>query len=318
MAAIGGRGDDAVMSGSRATFGRDLGLQVRMLLTVALLGLLYVVLVVVLLAAGVGMALLLVIVAGLALAQLFLSDKLALRAIGAREVSPREAPGLHGMIERLCVQADLPKPRIAIAETAVPNAFAMGRSPRSAVVCATTGILELLEPHELEGVMAHELAHVKHRDVRIMTVASFFASVAAMVVQFGLLFGGGVGGRDREGGQPAFAVVLAVSVVVYAVSFVLTLALSRYREFVADRGAALTTGRPSALASALMKISDAMQRVPQRDLRAAGELNAFFIVPARAKSTLRSLLSTHPPMERRIAALARLEAELQRATPAMA
>ncbi len=280
----------------------------------ALLGLLYVVLVVALLAAGVGTAAMLVIVAGLALAQLLLSDKLALRAIGAREVSPREAPGLHAMIERLCVQADLPKPRIAIAQTAVPNAFALGRSPRRAVVCATTGILELLEPHELEGVMAHELAHVKHRDVLIMTVASFFATVAAMVVQFGLFFGG----RDREGGQPAFAVVLVVSVVVYAVSFVLMLALSRYREFVADRGAALTTGRPSALASALMKLSDGIGRVPQRDLRAAGELNAFFIVPARARGTLRSLLSTHPPMEQRIAALARLEAQLQRPAPAAA
>jgi heat shock protein HtpX len=312
MSAAGGRGDHAVMAPTRANFGRDLGLQVRMLLTMALLGLLYVVLVVVLLAGGVGAALMLVIVAGLALAQLLLSDRLALRAMGAREVSPSQAPGLHAIIERLCVQADLPKPRIAVAETPVPNAFAIGRSPGNAVVCATTGLLELLEPHELEGVLAHELAHVKHRDMLIMTVASFFASVAAMVMQFGLLFGGGLGGRDREGGQPAFAVVLAVSVVVYALSFVLMLALSRYREFVADRGAALTTGRPSALASALMKLSEGMQRVPQRDLRAAGELNAFFIVPARAKGVLRSLLSTHPPMERRIAALQRLEAELQR------
>jgi heat shock protein HtpX len=315
MVAVGGRGHDAVMAAPRATFERDLGLQLRMLLTMALLGLLYVVFVVVLLTAGVGTAFMLVIVAGLALAQLFLSDKLALRAIGARELSPHEAPGLHGMIERLCVQADLPKPRIAIAETAVPNAFAMGRSPRRAVVCATTGLLELLEPHELEAVMAHELAHVKHRDVLIMTVASFFASVAAMIVQFGLLFGGGIGGRDRDGGQPAFVVVLAVSIVVYAVSFVLMLALSRYREFVADRGAALVTGRPSALASALMKLSEGMQRVPQRDLRAAGDLNAFFIVPAAAKGALRSLLSTHPPMEQRIAALARLETALQRPAP---
>jgi heat shock protein HtpX len=313
MVSADGGGDDVRMAASGVSFGRDVGLQVRMLLTMALLGLLYVVLVVALLAAGVGTALLLVVVAGLALAQLFLSDKLALRAVGAREVSPREAPGLHAMIERLCVQADLPKPRIAIAQTAVPNAFAMGRSPRSAVVCATTGILDLLEPHELEGVMAHELAHVRHRDVLIMTVASFFASVAAMVVQFGLFFGG----RGRDGGQPAVAVVLVVSAVVYAVSFMLMLALSRYREFVADRGAALTTGRPSALASALMKLSEGMGRVPQRDLRVAGELNAFFIVPARAKGTLRSLFSTHPPMERRIAALARLEAELHGQAPAV-
>ena len=292
---------------------RDLGLQVRMLLTMFLLGLLYVVLVVALLAAGAGMTTMLVVVAGLALAQLTLSDRLALRAIGAREVSPADAPGLHAMVERLCIQADLPKPRIAIAPTPVPNAFAMGRSPRSAVVCATTGILELLDPHELEGVIAHELAHVKHRDVLIMTVASFFASIAAMVLQFGVLFGGG---RDREGGQPAFVVVLLVSAVVYAVSFVLMLALSRYRELVADRGAALVTGRPSALASALMKLSDGMQRVPQRDLRAAGELNAFFIVPARAKGSIRALLSTHPPVAQRLAALARLEADLQRPVPA--
>jgi heat shock protein HtpX len=295
---------------------RDLGLQVRMLLTMFLLGLLYVVFVAVLLAAGVGAAMMLVIIGGLALAQLFLSDRLALRAIGAREVTAAEAPGLHAMVERLCVQADLPKPRIAIADTPVPNAFAMGRSPKSAVVCATTGILELLEPHELEGVMAHELAHVKHRDVLIMTVASFFASVAAMVLQFGLLFGGG---RDnREGGQPAFIVVLLVSALVYALSFVLMLALSRYREFVADRGAALTTGRPSALASALVRLQEGMQRVPQRDLRAAGELNAFFIVPARVKGSLRALFSTHPPVEQRIAALGRLEEDLQRGVPARA
>jgi heat shock protein HtpX len=291
---------------------RDLGLQVRMLLTMFLLGLLYVALVAALLAAGTGTATMLLVVAGLALAQLTLSDKLALRAIGAREVSAADAPGLHAIVERLCVQADLPKPRIALAPTAVPNAFALGRSPRRAVVCATTGLLDLLEPHELEAVMAHELAHVRHRDVLIMTVASFFASIAAMVLQLGVLFGGG---RDRDSG-PAFVVVLLVSAVVYAVSFVLMLALSRYRELVADRGAAIVTGRPSALASALVKLSDGMQRVPQRDLRAAGELNAFFIVPARATGTLRALLSTHPPVEQRLAALARLEADLQRPVPA--
>ena len=302
MAAGRGRLDDGAMT----RMSRDLGLQVRMLLTMALLGLLYVVFVAVLLSAGVGTATMLVIIAGLALAQLTLADKLALRAIGAREVSAADAPGLHAMVERLCVQADLPKPRVAIAPTPVPNAFAMGRSPKSAVVCATTGILELLEPHEL--------AHVKHRDVLIMTVASFFASIAAMVLQFGLLLGGG--GRDRDNGQPAFLVVLLVSALVYAVSFVLMLALSRYREFVADRGAAMVTGRPSALASALMKLSEGMDRVPRRDLRAAGELNAFFIVPARAKGSLRALFSTHPPVERRLAALARLEGELQRPVPA--
>ena len=301
------------MAARQIRFRRDLGLQIRMLLTIALLGLLYVVLIVVLLAAGVGMILMLVLVAGLAVAQLFLSDKLALRAIGAREVSAQKAPELHAIVERLCVQADLPKPRIAIADTPVPNAFATGSSPRRAVVCATTGIIELLEPHELEGVIAHELAHIQNRDVLIMTVASFFSSVAALVVQFGMLFG--VGGRDRDGGQPAFLVVLAVSLVVYAVSFILMLALSRYREFAADRGAAITTGRPSALASALLKLSQGMDAIPARDLRVAGELNAFFIVPTRAKGTLQTLLSTHPPLNQRIAALERLEADLQHAVP---
>jgi heat shock protein HtpX len=296
------------MSTTRTSFGRDRGLQARMLLTMLLLGLLYVVFVAALLAAGTGAITMLVIVAGLALAQLFLSDKIALRAMGAHEVSPAEAPGLHALIERLCIQADLPKPKVAIADTHVPNAFAMGRSRKSATVCATTGLLQLLEPAELEGVLAHELAHVQHRDVLIMTVASFFASIAAMVVQFAPFLGGS---RDREGGQPAFIVVLAVSVAVYLLSFVLMLALSRHREFVADRGAAVLTGRPSALASALMKISGAMNRVPDRDLRVAAEMNAFFIVPARLKGSLRGMLSTHPPMEQRIAALQRIEAALQ-------
>ena len=295
-----------------ASFGRDRGLQARMLLTMVLLGLLYVGFVAVLVWAGVGAIIMLVVVGGLALAQLFLSDRLALRAMGARSVSPGEAPGLHALVERLCVQADLPKPRIAIVDSPIPNAFAMGRSRRASTVCATTGLLRLLEPHELEGVMAHELAHVVHRDVLVMTVASFFASIAAMVVQFAPFLGGS---RDRDGGQPAFLVVMLASVAVYLLSFVLMLALSRHRELVADRGAALLTGRPSALSSALMKISGAMRGMPDRDLRAAAEMNAFFIVPATVKGSLRTLLATHPPIEQRIAALARIEASLQ-ASPA--
>jgi heat shock protein HtpX len=271
-----------------------------MLLTMLLLGLLYVGFVAVLLWAGVGAVVMLVVVAGLALAQLFLSDKLALRAMGAREVGPTDAPGLHAIVERLCVQADLPKPRIAIADTDMPNAFATGRSRKASTVCVTTGLLRLLEPRELEGVVAHELAHVQHRDVLIMTVASFF--------QFAPFIGGG---RDREGGQPAFVVVLLVSVAVYLLSFVLMLALSRHREFVADRGAAVLTGRPSALSSALMKIARAMRGAPDRDLRAAAEMNAFFIVPASVKGSLRTLLATHPPIEKRIAALGRIEAAMQ-------
>jgi heat shock protein HtpX len=293
---------------SRTSYGRDRGLQARMLATMLMLGLLYLALVGVLLWAGVGAIAMLFVVAGLALAQLLFSDRLALRAMGAREVSPSEAPGLHALVERLCVQADLPKPKIAIADTHVPNAFATGRSRKASTVCATTGLLQLLEPHELEGVIAHELAHVQHRDVLIMTVASFFASIAAMVLQFAPFLGGG---RDRDGGQPAFIVVMLVSVAVYLLSFVLMLALSRHREFVADRGAAMLTGRPSALSSALMRISGAMRGVPDRDLRAAAEMNAFFIVPAAVKGSMRTLLSTHPPIEQRIAALGRIEAAMQ-------
>lgn len=295
------------MAGTRTSFGRDRGLQFRMLLTMFLLGLLYVFFVVVLLQAGAGVGVMLVVVVGIALAQIFLSDKIALRTMGAREVSAEEAPGLHAMIERLCIQSDLPKPKIAVADTSMPNAFAMGRSPKNAVVCATTGIMRTLEPHELEAVMAHELAHVKNRDVLIMTIASFFAMVASMITQFA--FFGGMG-RNREGGG-AFIVVLLVAFVVYIVSYLLMLALSRYREFTADRGAAITTGRPSALASALMKISGAMDRVPDQDLRAAGQMNAFFIVPTSVKGALQQVLATHPPMEKRIEALQRLEAELQ-------
>jgi heat shock protein HtpX len=193
----------------------------------------------------------------------------------------------------------------------VPNAFALGRSQKNATVCATTAIIETLEPHELEGVMAHELTHVKNRDVMIMTVASFFASIAATITQFGFFFGGGFGGSDDDGDGPGFAIVLLVSFLVYIVSFFLMLALSRYREFAADRGAALITGRPSALASALMRLNGAMQRVPDQDLRAAERMNAFFIVPTSVKSTVHTLFMTHPPMEKRIEALQRIESQLQ-------
>ena len=191
-----------------------------------------------------------------------------------------------------------------VADTPVPNAFAIGRSQKSATVCATTGIMNLLEPHELEGVMAHELSHIKNRDVLIMTMAGFFASIAAIIAQFGLFFGG-------DDDNPSFLVVLLVSWVVYALSFFLMLALSRYREFTADRGASIITGRPSALSSALMKINGAMSRVPQQDLRAAGDMNAFFIMPAVSKNSIAGLFSTHPPMEKRIERLQRIEAELQ-------
>src|SRR5215217_8030906 len=230
-----------VMARQRTVFPRDPGLQARMLLTLFLLGLLYVAFIVVLLQAGAGLVTVVVVIGALSLAQLFFSDKLALSAMGAKVVSPQEAPGLHAMIEKLCIQADLPKPRIAVADTELPNAFATGRSQKSATVCATTGIMRALSPSELEGVMAHELAHVKHRDVLIMTIASFFASLAAIIMQFGFFFGGAQGGDDDN---PSFIVILLVSFVVYVVSFFLMMALSRYREFAADRGAAIVTGRP--------------------------------------------------------------------------
>jgi heat shock protein HtpX len=302
------------MATQKAVFPRDTGLQARILLTLFLLGLLYVVFIAVLLSAGAGLVTVVVVMGGLSLAQLLFSDKLALSAMGAKVVTPQEAPGLHAMIEKLCIQADLPKPRIAVADTNLPNAFACGRSQKSATVCATTGIMRTLSPSELEGVMAHELAHVKHRDVLIMTIASFFASLAAIILQFGFFFGGG--GDDDN---PSFIVVLLVSFAVYVISFFLMMALSRYREFAADRGAAIVTGRPSALSSALVKISNSVQQLPQRDLREAERLermNAFFIVPVRVKSVLQSLFSTHPPMEKRIARLQELERSLQGTLPA--
>ena len=290
------------------SFGRDTGLQARMLATMFLLGAVYALLVGVLFAAGADGIMILLICGGLLALQFFVSDKLALAAVGAREVSPAQAPELHAMIERLCIQADLPKPRVAVMQSSMPNAFAMGRSQKSATVCATTGIMELLTPAELEGVLAHELTHVINRDVMIMTLASFFASVASMILQFGFFFGGG---SDDDDEGPGFLVVILVALGVYVISFFLMQALSRYREYAADRGAAVITGRPSALASALMKISGTMQRIPQTDLRAHSELNAFYIFPAGAKRSMFNLFATHPPIEKRIAALARLEAQLQ-------
>jgi heat shock protein HtpX len=281
-----------------------------MLITLFLLGVLYVVFIGVLAAAGAGAVLTIVFVGGLLLAQFFLSDKLGLAAMGAKEVTPEQAPGLHAMIERLCIQADLPKPKICVADTEVPNAFAMGRSQKSATVCATTGIMKVLSPSELEGVMAHELTHVKNRDVLIMTVASFFASLASMILQFSFFFGGGMGGDD-DGGAPAALVIFLVSLAVYVISFFLILALSRYREFSADRGAAIITGRPSALSAALVRISDQMKQVPTQDLRQAENLNAFFIVPASVKGSIKTLFATHPPLEKRIARLQQLESQLQ-------
>ena len=285
-------------------FGKDTGLQFRIVLVLFLLGAVYAVLVAALIAAGVNAALVGVIAVVLLLVQLFASDKIGLAAMGAHEVTPDQAPELHAMIERLCVQANLPKPKFALVETQVPNAFAMGRSPKSATVCVTTGILQLLSPAELEGVLAHELTHVLNRDVVVMTIASFFATIAAYIVQFGFFFGGD--DDSEEGGIGVLGLIL-VSLVVYAVSFVLLQALSRYREYAADRGSAIITGRPSALASALLKIAGVSDQIPAQDLRSTQQLKAFYIYWPSA----REFISSHPPIEKRIEALQRLEAQLQ-------
>jgi heat shock protein HtpX len=304
------------MAATKTSFGRDPGLQFRMMITLFLLGALYVVFVGVLIGAGVRGPVILLICGALALLQLTTSDKLAMHAMGAREVTPQEAPELHAMIERLCIQADLPKPKVAVAQTNMPNAFALGRSQKSATVCATTGIMNMLSPAELEGVMAHELSHVKNRDVMVMTIASFFASIAAMILQFGFLFGGG-GGQSDDDDSPGIFAIIIVSLIVYAVSYFLMMALSRYREFAADRGAALVTGRPSALASALRKISSGMDRLPQQDLRVANQLSAFYIAPP-SKQSIMGLFATHPPMEQRIERLMAYERQLQTGTLAAA
>jgi len=296
------------MAANRRTFGKDTGLQARMALTLFLLGLLYVVFVGVLFAAGAGAGLIVVVAVVLLLGQLFGSDKLAMAAMGLKEVTPDEEPELHGIIDRLCVQADLPKPRVCVIETAVPNACALGRSQKSATVAATRGILQMLSPAELEGVMAHELTHVINRDVMVMTLASFFASLASLILQFAFFFGGGYGGDEEE---REIMLVILVSVVVYVVSFVLLRTLSRYREFAADRGSAVLTGRPSALSSALIKISGAIEQAPSQDLRRVEGSSAFFIIPPRAKKSLMNLFADHPPLEQRLAALERLESQLQ-------
>ena len=300
----------------RRSYGRDAGLTVRMILTSGLLGLLYVIFAVVLFQTlNVGLAPMLVIVLGLAFFQYFTSDKLALAAAGAKVVTREEAPALHDMVERLCAMADLPKPRIALMDTPVPNAFATGRSPKHAAVCVTTGLWERLEPKEVEGVLAHELSHIANRDVLIMTLASFFAMLAALLTRFGLyagMWGGGGGNRDNNNGPPVWLIIFAVSIVVYAVSFILIRTISRYREYAADRGSALITGSPEYLMSALQKISSQMTLIPNRDLRQVEGMNAFFIVPAKVKTAAAELFMDHPPLEKRIAALAEIAREMGR------
>jgi heat shock protein HtpX len=299
----------------RRSYGRDAGLTLRIFTTASLLGLLYVVFAVVLFnVLSVGLIPMILIVVGIAFFQYFTSDKLALAASGAKVVERDQAPDLHDMIERLCAMADLPKPRVAIIDTDVPNAFATGRSPKHAAVAVTRGLWQRLEPQEVEGVLAHELSHVANRDVLIMTVASFFAMLAGLLTRFGLyggMFGGGGRNRDNNG-VPVWLIVLLVSVVTYFLSQILILAISRYREFAADRGSALITGAPEHLMSALQKISSDIFRIPERDLRQVETMNAFFIIPTSIKTSARSLFMTHPPLEKRLAALAEIAREMGR------
>ncbi|PSP50229.1 zinc metalloprotease HtpX [Halobacteriales archaeon QH_3_68_24] len=286
----------------------DWGLRGRMFLTMFLLAALYIVFLGVLTLYTRNFLLIVVLMSVFLFVQLFFSDKLALRSMGARKVDENEFPELHRTVARLSQQADIPKPTIAVADTRTPNAFATGRSKKSSTVCVTTGLLRSLDQEELEGVIAHELAHVKNRDVMVMTIASFLATIAMFILRWGWLFGGG---RNRQGGAQVFVAIIA-SLVVWIVSFLLIRALSRYREYAADRGAAVITGKPSALASALMTIDGRMDRVPDEDLREQSEMNAFFIVPI-SKGAIAKFFKTHPPTEKRVERLQDLEREMETA-----
>ncbi|QCX27105.1 zinc metalloprotease HtpX [Nocardioides jishulii] len=300
---------------AHSRFIKDTGLTVRMTLVLFLLGALFVTLVGVLMALFPNYAIVIAVIGiGIAFYQWWTSDKVAMRAMRAREVSPAEAPELHAMIDRLCAVADMPKPRVGIADMAIPNAFATGRSPDRSVVCVTTGILGMLTAEELEGVLAHELAHVAHRDVLVMTLAASAGILAGLLTR-GAQYGGLARGRSNNnngGAAAAFVLTLVVSLVVYAISFLLIRLLSRYRELSADRAGAYLTMKPGALGSALQKISGGMAAIPDRDLRSAQAMNAFFITPAAKGSGMAGLASTHPPLEQRLAQLARIQTELGR------
>jgi heat shock protein HtpX len=299
----------------RKSYGRDAGLSLRMLFTSFLLGLLYVVFAVVLFQVlNVGLIPMIVIVIGIAFFQYYTSDKLALYASGAKVVERDEAPDLHDLVERLCAMADLPKPKIAVVDTDVPNAFATGRSPKHAAVAVTTGLWRRLEPQEIEGVLAHELSHIANRDVLVMTIASFFAMLAAIMTRFGLYAGmWGGGGRRDNNGPPVWLIVMLVSIATYVISFILIRTISRYREYAADRGSALITGAPENLMSALQKISSSMFQIPERDLREVAGMNAFFIIPTSVKQRTAELFMDHPPLEKRLAALEKIAREMGRA-----
>jgi heat shock protein HtpX len=298
----------------RKGYGPDIGLRLRMILTTAMLGLLYVAFAVVLFQVlNVGLIPMVVIVFGIAFFQYYTSDKLALLAAGAKVIERSQAPELFDLVERLSAMAELPMPRVAIVDTDVPNAFATGRDPKHAVVAVTSGLMRRLDQQEIEAVLAHELTHVKNRDVRTMTLASFFAMLAALIARFALyggMFGGG--NRDNNNGPPIWLILMVASWVTYLISFILIRMISRYREYAADRGSAVITGAPEYLMSALQKISGEIARIPQRDLREVAGMNAFFIIPASVKRAGAELFMDHPPLEKRLAALAEIAREMGR------
>ncbi len=298
----------------RKAYGRDVGLSTRLLLTMFTLGLVYVVFFIVMVnVLNVGIFAIVLIMGALAFLQYFTSDKIALLASGAKVVGPDQAPELHAMVERLAAMADVPKPRVALIPTDVPNAFATGRNQKHSVVAVTQGLWQRLEPQEIEGVLAHELTHVVNRDVAVMTIASFFSMLAAMLARFGLWGGMFSGGdRDRSSGAPVWLIMFAVSLITYVISYILIMMISRYREYAADRGSALITGAPEHLMSALQKIASRITQIPQRDLREVAGMNAFFIVPTSVKRGAAELFMTHPPLEKRLARLAEIAREMGR------
>ncbi|MEU5179026.1 zinc metalloprotease HtpX [Streptomyces longwoodensis] len=300
----------------RSRFRSDPRLTVRMTVTLLLLGLLYVAFVVALVLLLKSWVLVVVVAAGLLGAQYWFSDRIALFAMRGRVVEREEYPELHAVVDRLCALAGMPKPVVAVSVMGMPNAFATGRNPDNAVVCVTTGLLRRLEPAELEGVLAHELSHVAHKDVAVITVASFLGVIAGLIVRFAF-YSGLFGGRRDQNTAAVLAAIMGVSITVYALSFLLIRALSRYRELAADRAAALLTGRPSALASALTKVSGDIARIPTRDLRTAQAFNAFYFTPAAGREPgIERIFSTHPPLRQRVEQLARISAELgEAATP---
>lgn len=309
------RAQKGYIGGMQRRLGSDFGLTTRMFLTLFLLALVYLFFIAVLWKVGVSLLLLVPVAVILLGLQYYYSDKLILLSIGAREVSEQEAPELHQIVSRLAQTTGIPKPKVAIIDTPVPNALATGRDPNHALVAVTTGIMSQLNEPELEAVIAHELSHVIHRDMRVMAMASFFATLASFIVQMGLwggFYGGGYGDRDRRDSGNAFIFIFLVSAAVWAVSFFLIRTLSRYREYAADRGSAIITREPSNLASALMKISGTMQRIPDRDLRQVEAANSLMLFPVAHKGSLSELFSTHPSLEHRLARLQAMEAELSR------